>query len=518
MPMTGGQTSVAGPRYYSLDGLRAAAMLLGVAWHAWPWFDSGPVPAFMEWLHSFRMPLFMLISGFFGSMILEKYGPSRYFTRRWWRIGMPMLIGLFTFMPVYHWYGPMAGMMPGPGGPPGAGGPPGPGGFPGPGGPPGPAGSPEPGGFGEMPPPPPGMIPPPLLRFDADGDGSLSGEEWKEARDSSREMFNGGPGGGGPPGFGPPADRVNRYLFGENGRLFSLGHLWFLWYLLVFVTAAPFVSWAFQRLVAKVAHTSDRFGRSLIRYGLAPLVLGLVSLPLMMQTSSFFGWGLGLASGIGGEFPDFLSQYQPDWPFYFAYFMAGWWLYRMRDLLPIVGRSWLPILAFGIAVYVASRWFSGRFSPQTRLPRYELLRVAGYGLSAVAAAYTSWGLVGLFQRHLDRPTWVGRYFSELALWIYLVHQDLLGPIIRVLRPLQLGFVTEGLLSTVLTIAVAVGLYEVLVRPTPLVWIFGPGRPRSGRKEEIEPAVPADEVVAADHPEAALSGPGAEHEESPPADR
>ena len=88
-------------------------MLLGVAWHAGPWFGSGPVPAFMEWLHSFRMPMFMFISGFFSCMMLAKHGIYRYFTRRWLRIGIPMLIGLFTFMPIYNLYGPTARMSPG---------------------------------------------------------------------------------------------------------------------------------------------------------------------------------------------------------------------------------------------------------------------------------------------------------------------------------------------------------------------------------------------------------------------
>ena len=40
----------------------------------------------MERLHSIRMPLFILISGFFGHMMLGKYGLSRYLAKRRWRI------------------------------------------------------------------------------------------------------------------------------------------------------------------------------------------------------------------------------------------------------------------------------------------------------------------------------------------------------------------------------------------------------------------------------------------------
>jgi hypothetical protein len=336
------------------------------------------------------------------------------------------------------------------------------------------------------------MVPPFLGQFDADGDGSFSEAEWQKVRDEGRK--GGTPGGGpgrppgfGPPGFSPPSNALNRRLFGETGRLFSLGHLWFLWYLLVFVTAAPVVSGLASWATSKVRPATDQLSDGLARFGFAPLFLGLFSLPCLMLTAGFMGWGLPLASGIGGQFPDFFFQYQPDWPFYFAYFMAGWWLCRERASLPAVGRTWLPLIALGIGIYVSARWFSARYERQTQRSNYDQLRILGQGLFTLAAAYTSWGLLGLFQRHLDRPSRVGRYFSETALWIYLVHQDILGPVLRGLRPLGLSTLSQGLLATILAIAIAVILYEVLIRPTPLVRIFGPGSAsRKGAQE-----VPAD---------------------------
>lgn len=187
-----------------------------------------------------------------------------------------------------------------------------------------------------------------------------------------------------------------------------------------------------------------------------------------MLTSGFMGWGLPLASGIGGRFPDFFFQYQPDWPYYFAYFMTGWWLYCKRGDLPAVGRTWLPMLAAGIASYVTFRWFSGRYQRRTGSPYFAQLRVVGYGLYAASSACTSWGFVGPFRRHFDQPSRVGRYFSETTLWIYLVHQDILGPVVRGLRSFQFDTLTQGLLATALTIGIAAILYELLIRRTPLV--------------------------------------------------
>jgi hypothetical protein len=157
-----------------------------------------------------------------------------------------------------------------------------------------------------------------------------------------------GPGPGASLGVRPRARSLNHRLFGETGRLFRLGQLWFLWYLLVFVTVAPAVSGLASWATVRIRAATERLGGALVRYGLAPLVLGLVCLPCSMLFPNPMGWDLPLASGINGEFPDFFFQYQPDWPLYFAYFMAGWWLYRERGNLPEMGRTWGLMLALGI--------------------------------------------------------------------------------------------------------------------------------------------------------------------------
>ena len=131
-------------RYHALDRVRALAMLLGVVYHTlvFRMFTGGGFPGMAgpfegskllgDWLHSFRMPLFFLIAGFFARMTLAKYGTAGFLRRRFWRIGLPLLIGMFTFGPIYILTrdlvarppsfgpggpGPMGAML-GPGGPP----------------------------------------------------------------------------------------------------------------------------------------------------------------------------------------------------------------------------------------------------------------------------------------------------------------------------------------------------------------------------------------------------------------
>ncbi|HVT80156.1 MAG TPA: acyltransferase family protein, partial [Phycisphaerae bacterium] len=89
-------------RFYAFDCVRALAMLLGVFYH-WQFVKggfglaTGPKGSIDHWLHSFRMALFFLISGFFANMMLGKYGVMKYLGRRWWRIGMPLAVAIVGF-------------------------------------------------------------------------------------------------------------------------------------------------------------------------------------------------------------------------------------------------------------------------------------------------------------------------------------------------------------------------------------------------------------------------------------
>ncbi|PYM54902.1 MAG: hypothetical protein DMD79_23845 [Candidatus Rokuibacteriota bacterium] len=80
------------PRFHALDSVRAVVLLLGVVLHAILFGGGtagllGASPAtsarVVDWIHSFRMPLFFLISGFFCHMMFVKHGAATYLARRW---------------------------------------------------------------------------------------------------------------------------------------------------------------------------------------------------------------------------------------------------------------------------------------------------------------------------------------------------------------------------------------------------------------------------------------------------
>ena len=102
-------------RRHDLDALRAAAMLLGLAYHAalsfaagFPWLvqdlsQSRGLYLFQAASHGFRMPLFFLISGFFTAMMWRRRGLRALLGNRLRRILLPCLLGLVTVVPATLW-------------------------------------------------------------------------------------------------------------------------------------------------------------------------------------------------------------------------------------------------------------------------------------------------------------------------------------------------------------------------------------------------------------------------------
>lgn len=98
-------------RRHDLDALRAFAMFLGIGLHAsltfvslpWPVQDITQPPIFIFFIvlvHSFRMPLFFLLSGYFTMLIYRKRNIKSLILQRILRILLPCLIGCFTIIPL----------------------------------------------------------------------------------------------------------------------------------------------------------------------------------------------------------------------------------------------------------------------------------------------------------------------------------------------------------------------------------------------------------------------------------
>lgn len=101
--------------FHGLDFLRAMAMLMGLVFHAPMLYyipimadgfqefgvSSATIPsmeawlnATVQWLHSWRMTAFFMISGFFAGFVLSKRKPKRFISERFVKLGITMI--LFT--------------------------------------------------------------------------------------------------------------------------------------------------------------------------------------------------------------------------------------------------------------------------------------------------------------------------------------------------------------------------------------------------------------------------------------
>jgi len=93
-----------GTRYHALDALRATMMLLGIYLHVvvgytgdgrWPYIDPHPAHGInitLGVIHSFRMPAFYVMAGFFGALLLDRRGLAAFVSNRAKRVLVPFVL------------------------------------------------------------------------------------------------------------------------------------------------------------------------------------------------------------------------------------------------------------------------------------------------------------------------------------------------------------------------------------------------------------------------------------------
>ena len=105
-------------RYYGLDALRGAMMMLGIVLHAAMFYMAAPPPgmaiigdrnhsvvfdAIVAFIHSFRMPAFFVLAGFFAALLVEKRGLWGTYKNRLARVAAPLALALITILPLTLW-------------------------------------------------------------------------------------------------------------------------------------------------------------------------------------------------------------------------------------------------------------------------------------------------------------------------------------------------------------------------------------------------------------------------------
>lgn len=486
-------------RRHDLDALRSFAMLLGVVLHGalsltllpWPVHDEAAAPrldALFFWIHSFRMPLFFLLSGYFSVLLWQRRGLGGLLRQRALRVLTPFAIAVFTILPLTGFAATWAAQH-----------------------------SSGDGGAGPTP-----------LHFAAGQDdaaacrallGAGAAVDAGDDRDATplhwAAFFGRAQAGialldaGADPElrdadgstpldvlrspFGADERGLCAYLAGLLGLEIELGavragrarlsahlgidteaaplpdadadtgdeprgagplaHLWFLWFLvLLHVGCAPAL-WIAGRWRSGI---SGRFASPAGLLVLVPATAALLSEMSAAAGRPVFG-------------PETSSHWRPDavmLVFYALFFGYGGVLRLADPGTRRVTRGWplwlvTGFLAFPVALHAT-------FEPSGRGS------VLGAG-AATLQALVCWGfvlgLIGLFQRAANRPRpWV-RLVSDSSYWIYLTHL----PLVFVLQALAEGSETRApwklLLITAATFVPLFVLYLLLVRRTPIGWLL-----------------------------------------------
>ncbi|MFV9632048.1 acyltransferase family protein [Mycobacterium neumannii] len=240
----------------------------------------------------------------------------------------------------------------------------------------------------------------------------------------------------------------------------SLGHLWFLYYLLMFYVGALIV-----RAAARAAFHGgkplchiDRTLRFLMRTGLAAPALGLpVAAWYVFNWPEWPCWtGLPAPVSIVPSVPALLA--------YGLIFAIGWLLHRQRDLVLQLRERWMHYSIAAIALAAACYSIAGPtpvWSPY--LHGWELRVYAGAYLTAAWCA--SFALIGLSLRFLAHPSPVRRYVADSSYWLYLMHMSAIVFFVQCLHPLDWHWSVKYTITVAASVPLLLLSYQAFVRFT-----------------------------------------------------
>ena len=379
-PQPGTSAPARSARLHGLDALRGGALLLGIVLHAlmpflpestWMVVDSRPsalAGPIVFVIHLFRMVLFMMLAGYFGSMVLHRRGTRAYLGDRTKRILLPAIV----FWPVAvmsTWLISALNLH-----------------------------------LRDLPPP-------------------------------------------------PAAEGASLWL------IFGPGVLWFLWTLMEAVLIVVLVRAVLLRTVG-----AERLGRAARRLGRLLSSPGAVLLPAVP-----YAVGLILQGSINGgtREPLTLIPEASSLVTYVGAFATGWLLFAQRDSLHRLAGQWPAHLAAAVAgtgvAYLAVE--------------QEFPLAIGAAVLAVAGWCWVYTLLGVCVRYLRRERPALRYLADSSYWAYLLHLPILLLCELVLVDLTWPMPVKVGLTLVVTMALLLSSYHLLVRPRALgAWLNGRRHP------------------------------------------
>jgi glucan biosynthesis protein C len=269
------------------------------------------------------------------------------------------------------------------------------------------------------------------------------------------------------------------------GAGFNLGHLWFLYYLLIFYVMALAIRWLMHTVDPRgaLAAICDRVVALIMRGVWGPVLVALPIAAYLYRLESWTEW-LGLPA------PFLLTPDPKALIGYGIAFGLGWLLNRQVQALLDLQKIWYVYFVIAIALTIfclatigmAPRWSGGALAGTDRL-LYSAAYVVGMWCWIFA-------FVGAAVRYLSTPHPVTRYLADASYWVYLMHLSTLIFFITLLRPFDWHWSIKLLISVGGSMPILLVTYHYLVRFT---WI---GAMLNGRRHpRREKAQPPDAATA-----------------------
>lgn len=352
-------------RFYSMDALRASALLLGILFHAalsftpyrlevtpWAVYDpsrSHVLGGIAYLTHMFRMEVFFLIAGFFAHMVYHRKGAKGFFAIRTRRILLPFVVGWLLLYPsfIYTWV------------------------------------------------------------WGAIESGSLDRRSMEPAVAAVSYTIG-------------LMLRPQDLLF---GRGFTLGHLWFLYYLFALYVIVAL----FRKVFLRVVTDANRM-RMKIDSGLRAVITSrryiiLIALPIAAAIYGMKDW-YGVTTPERKPFPLPLIPMASPLLIYLLFFGAGWLLHRQADLLREFARRWKNDTFLGLILGTAMSVLYMQYlhaDSDSLLRSAPWFRFAYCYLYGVVMLLLVSGIIGLFVRYFRDPSRIWRYLADSSYWLYVIH-------------------------------------------------------------------------------------------------
>jgi fucose 4-O-acetylase-like acetyltransferase len=361
-------------RLHSLDSLRAIMMMLGLVLHSvitydtvlhgagWPMKDPNYTHESMTWLfwfiHIFRMPVFFIVSGFFGALLFYERSPKKMFINRAKRVLFPFIVFLFLLWPFVRFGFTYSSMV-----------------------------------FGEV----------------------------ENPLNQALNIFS----------------QSATYL---PPRTF---HLWFLYYLLLFVIASfglGIIMQSFQIVSSKI---NALFNQILKNHLLRVTVFSAMTFCILMFMNQTW---VDTSTSLIPHFNTFI--------FYFLFYMFGWLLFKSKHLLDSFMNHDILTIILGTILMTITYFYKVDMNN-------EILMVS----NAVTVWLFSFGTIGLFIRYGSQHSSKMRYISDASYWVYLLHLGFTAIFPGILADFNIPGPIKALIIFTVTTTICFVTYHFLVRAT-----------------------------------------------------